>query len=73
MHVGLTVQNLTIIVCKRMVTKDQHAYTVAVHGVKVISRIPREKNNLYTFLAVKGNHSPSVEVGASHGLFLGKF
>jgi len=40
---GLTVQNPTIIVCERMVTKDQHAYTVAVHGIKVISCVPREK------------------------------
>jgi len=40
---GLTVQNPTIIVCKRMVTKDQHAYTVAVHGVKVSSRVPSKK------------------------------
>lgn len=74
---GLTVQNPIIIVCKRVVTKDQHAYAVVLQcmGLKSSAVFPEKKNynSLYTFLAVKGNYSPSVEVGASLRPFLGRF
>ena len=68
---GLTVQNPTIIACKRMVTMHT---LVQCMGLKS-SAMFREKNynSLYTFVAVKGNYSPSVEVGASHRPFLGRF